>query len=80
MAAESDSDSPASRIQLSDGILPVRPQNAAVVSRSYEKDLKEPRDYDLDQEEKARKIAHDDLGAQKKQVQDIQNTAGALAV
>lgn len=55
-------DPPPSRIQFHEGIHPARPVG------SFMKELKEVSNHDFDQEERARKIAHDDLGLKRKQV------------
>lgn len=59
-----DVDSPPLHTQ----IHPANSGNLAEAPNSYFRELKDTRDHDLDQEEKARRIAHDDLGIKKKQV------------
>ncbi|KAK3381774.1 potassium transporter-domain-containing protein [Podospora didyma] len=65
MAAEGDS--PPAHIQFADGIAPARAKPSAAVPGLFEKDLKDLSNHDLDQEERARRIADEDRQQKKKQ-------------
>ena len=66
----SRNDGPPLQVQFADSINPARQKTAAAAATtvpfdgSFEKELS----YDLDQEERARKIAEQDFGLRKKQV------------
>jgi len=62
--AKSD-DGPTGRINFADGIQPVKRTATTAVEGSFEKDSS---NYDLDSEERARKIAEQDFSLKKKQV------------